>query len=178
MQKITQEQIKKLLDYNPDTGVFTWKHRDRSDFDLNSYFNTDSWNNKFAFKVAGGFSHGYITIAIQGTRYRAHRLAFLFYYGFIPRCIDHINGNRSDNRIANLREATYNQNGYNMRTRKSNKSGVKGVSWHVAGNKWEACLQFNGKKVYLGLFSDINEAENAVKLNRKELHAEFACDGR
>jgi hypothetical protein len=87
--------------------------------------------------------------------------------------VDHIK-NKNDNRIENLREADQNQQQHNKGLTKSNTSGVKGVSWNKRNEKWEAQLKFEGKKLHVGYFIDIKEAETAIKKLREQLHGEFA----
>ena len=104
---LTIEQLRAALDYNPDTGIFTWKHRP----DMSA-----QWNGKWAGKKAGGLhAEGYIGIRVNGRRHSASWLAWLWVHGDWPlEFIDHKNGDRSDNRIDNLREATKSENGANQ----------------------------------------------------------------
>jgi hypothetical protein len=112
---ITQKQLKELLSYDSNTGVFTWIKK--------------TSNRAPVGNVAGYLNHdGYVYIKINNKIYSAHRLAWLFTNKAYPEnMIDHINGNRSDNRICNLREATRVENAYNQKKQKNNTSGVKGV---------------------------------------------------
>jgi hypothetical protein len=103
----------------------------------------------------------------------------LYHNGYLPKfplTVDHIK-NKNDNRIENLREADQNQQQHNKGLTKSNTSGVKGVSWNKRNEKWEAHLKFEGKKIHVGYFIDIKEAEIAVKKLREQLHGEFANHG-
>lgn len=104
--------------------------------------------------------------------YAIHRLVFLMKNGYLPKYIDHIDGNRLNNCIENLREATASQNGQNKKLPKNNKSGVKGVHLNKA-NKWVAQLKIDSKVTYLGSFDDIKLAENAVKEARSKNHGVF-----
>ena len=91
---------------------------------------------------------------------------------------DHWNGIGTDNRICNLRPSTQQENTFNQSISKNNKSGIKGVSWHIASNKWVSQIQFDGEKIHLGCFDDIKEAEKVVRAKREELHKDFANHGK
>lgn len=157
---ISKEYLISLINYNHDTGEFRW---------------IKTGKGRRLNGIAGTKSHGYILITINGTRYPAHRLAWLYVHGSHPKdCIDHINGNRSDNRISNLRQATNMQNHWNTKLRSTNTSGVKGVNFHKKAQKWCAEVWTDGKKNYLGLYEDIEEARRIVENFRKESHGEFA----
>lgn len=151
------------IDYDPITGVFMWKKYvpDQCGW----------WNSKYAGTPAGGVaSKGYLVISITDAgrvrRVVAHRLAFYISNGRPPACqIDHINGDRLDNRMANLREVTHAENMLNQGPRKNNKSGVVGVSWSKAGGKWQA----NGPRQYIGTFSTFELAVAAATEHRVAL---------
>ena len=146
---MTQKYLKKLLSYNPSTGIFTWKIRRRKIRIGN---------------VAGGINdNGYIRIKIDYKLHRAHRLAWLYIYGYLPNEMDHINHNRTDNRIENLREVTREENCKNRSIMLNNTSGITGVYWRKDRKKWQADIGFNGKQIFLGLFTDINEAKEVRK---------------
>ena len=158
---ITSNHLKTILSYCPETGVFTWLVTRRS----------------HAGKVKPGAIatnvsvHGYARIGIDGERYPAHRLAWLYVYGRWPtKQIDHINRNRLDNRIVNLREATDAENRQNMSLSVTNKSGVKGVSWDKQRKKWYAKITHNYKQISLGMFDDIKDAANAYAEEKQRLH--------
>ncbi|MDE1475504.1 HNH endonuclease [Xenorhabdus bovienii] len=89
--------------------------------------------------------------------------------------IDHIDRCRSNNEIQNLRLASHYENSVNKGKRPNNKSGVKGVNWEARNKKWKAQIQADGRKIYLGLFEDIELAEIVVMAARDKLHGEFAC---
>jgi hypothetical protein len=164
---LTQERLKQLLDYNPETGVFTWKHRSTGRV---------QWNTRYAGKRAGwDRGHGYVAIAIDGAYYTGHRLAWLYVYGFWPtNQIDHINCARGDNRITNLREATNAQNKANARLRTTNKSGFKGVSWCKQQQKWVAHIMVNYRSKYLGS-ADTASAAHVLYAHAANKHfGEFA----
>ena len=150
---LTAEYVRSILDYNPETGVFKWKWRDdvrRCD------------NARFAGKVAGVVQlDGYISIRINKRRYLAHRLAWLYVHGEWPaEQIDHIDGVPANNRIANLRLATNQENQRNVGLQKNNSTGIKGVHWHKRRGKFMAEIR-SGKRLYLGYFDTLAEAAAA-----------------
>jgi len=124
--------------------------------------------------IAGCLNNGYTLISINKTYIHAHRAIFLMHHGFLPEIVDHIDGNRSNNQLNNLRAATKAQNAWNSKLHKHNTSGVRGVSWNKQTKKWRAAINVNGKALHLGRFNDIKEAENAVKLARETYHGHFA----
>lgn len=161
---VTQEFLKSVLNYDKDTGIFTWAVNKSKRCNIGD--------------VAGHKDNGYIRIEINNKAYRAHRLAWLYVYGEMPKLhIDHINSNRSDNRVSNLREATYQENSKNYSTPKTNTSGVKNVSWYKKLNKWVVSLGVNGKKKTIGYFDDIEFAELVAIEARNKYHMEFANHG-
>lgn len=117
---------------------------------------------------------GYRRIRFKGKTVAEHRAIFLMFNGYLPECVDHINGNPLDNRIENLREATNSQNMYNSKMPKNNKSGVKGVSWDTQYEKWRVMLGVNNKYLNLGRYSSLNEAALAIKNARSFYHGDFA----
>jgi hypothetical protein len=155
---LTQERLKELLHYDPDTGIFT---------NL-----TQRANCVKKGAVAGWNDNGYVRIEILGKNYRAHRLGWLYMYGAFPKKdVDHINGDRSDNRIANLREATDLQNGQNRHAPgKNNTSGYLGVSWSKRENKFIAQIRVNRKGRQLGFFDTAEEAHECYLKFKKQDH--------
>ena len=123
-------------------------------------------------------SKGYKVIIFRGVQYRTHRVIWFLVKGEQPTTIlDHINNNPTDNRIENLRPASMNQNQHNAKTRKDNTSGVKGVYWHKPNKRWIARVKINNKYIHIGNFTDLNEAEQAVKEARQQIHGEYANHG-
>ena len=145
-QDITAEKLRELLHYDPATGIFTWK--------------IGSANQVKAGDAAGcPTGNGYLQIRLQSRLYKAHRLAWLYVYGEWPEDqLDHINRNRSDNRISNLRDVTQKQNHQNRSKSSNNTSGHTGVVWHKQRSKWQAKIMHNKKDISLGLFTNIEEA--------------------
>lgn len=159
LSELTQDQLKKLLRYNPDTGVFTWLERDLSDFTDDKHeptHNMNKWNAKHAGSVAGslrkstGRRTDYYRIRINNKSYYAHRLAWLYVYGKFPDQIDHINGDGLDNRIENIRSVSHQVNHTNMPRQRNNVSGIPGVYWSSADACWIARIKVNNKMINLG----------------------------
>ena len=120
--------------------------------------------------------NGYLRITVDGVSRYAHRLAWLYEHGTEPKHqIDHINGDPSDNRIANLREATPAENSQNKKgPMKNNKSGIRGVSYSKAAKKWQAFIALDGETKYLGLYQTPELAGSAYEAARKSLHTFLA----
>jgi len=115
-------------------------------------------------------SYGYIQICLDWRMYKAHRLAWLYIHGHMPeRQLDHINHNRTDNRISNLREATPSENAQNrVGAQRNSKSGILGV--HKFKNKWRAFIQINGKTKNIGDFDTSEQARDAYLRAKRQLH--------
>jgi hypothetical protein len=159
MKSTTAETLRGLLDYEPETGVFRWQ--------------VTRGRLAKAGAVAGTVnSRGYIRIMVNGTTFMAHRLAWLHTYGAWPKQqIDHINGDRANNRIANLRDVSQSTNQQNqLRAQKNNTSGFLGVSWHKANKRWGAKIWANGQRLFLGLFDTADEAHAAYLAAKLQLH--------
>jgi len=119
-------------------------------------------------------NNGYRKLSIKSKRYQEHRIIFLMYHGYLPDTIDHIDGNPANNRIENLREATQQQNCYNSSTHGRNTSGHRGVSWSRAWNKWQAYVNVNKKRKFLGYFEDLELAGLVAAEARDLYHGNFA----
>jgi hypothetical protein len=172
---ISQDYLKSILNYDEDTGLFTWKIRPIDHFKTKRSFSI--WNVKNSGKIAGWIDeYGYRRISIDGRNYRAHRLAYLYVYGLNPKEIDHIDvhGSKSDNRIKNLRAATSAQNRQNRGIRRDNKYGIKGISFHKKIGKWYAEIQSNNERFYLGCFASKDEAIKAYNEAIQQHHKEFS----
>lgn len=121
---------------------------------------------------------GYMQLRLGNRMYRAHRIVWFLHYGEQPpEYIDHINGDRTDNRPENLRKACHHTNLANAKRSTRNTSGVKGVHWAKNHNKWVAKVGFKGKQRIAGYFDDIAEAEIAVRQLREQLHGDFTNHG-
>lgn len=150
---ITQQQLKEVLDYNERTGEFTWKV---------TLSNRGKKGNIAGYKN----TQGYWYIRIHGDKYLAHRLAWLYVHGDWPKNeIDHINHDRADNRLCNLRPVTRKENCRNSGLRSNNTSGKTGVSRLKANGKWKSTIQDR----YLGTFDDFEHAVIAREAAEKAL---------
>ena len=153
--------LRKLLRYEPDTGNLFWRHRDASLFKTER--DCKRWHNRYGGKQAGCINgRGYIVIRLSGRGLRAHRIAWAIHHGRWPTDqIDHVNGDRADNRIENLREVTIQENQKNKKTPCTNTSGVMGVRWDKQRAKWRALIKVDGKAQHLGCFDSIEDAAAA-----------------
>lgn len=123
-------------------------------------------------------SVGYKVVGFKGKQYLAHRVIWFLVKGEQPpKILDHINNDKLDNRIENLRGVTQNQNQYNSKIPKNNTSGIKGVSFIKSLNKWRARLRLNNKRIHIGLFTDLEDAANAVRETRQKLHGNYTNHG-
>lgn len=159
---LTLERLREALRYDSRTGNFHWLVNPKN-------------GNKIG-DIAGRPNRcGHWQIMIDGKRYYAHRLAWLYVYEKWPEVqLDHINLIPGDNRIDNLRYADRHQNGQNRRKQRDNKSGYKGVCWHKATQKWIAQIRINRVSKHLGIFSDPRLAYAAYCEAAKKYHGEFA----
>ena len=129
-------------------------------------------------KRAGGFdARGYLCLKINNIQVKLHRVIFMMHHGFLPEIIDHIDGNKSNNTIENLRAATPLENTLNSKKPITNRSGVKGVCWHKTKNKWIASCSLGRKIYHVGYFDDIQEAAQTLHKFRETLHGSFANHG-
>ena len=162
---ITTEITRELLNYEPETGVFTWNTRARNWF--KSEGNYKRGNAKNAGEAAGCIgtnARGYpvLVIRVLGKMHKAARLAFLWMGEPLPEQVDHDNGDSLNQAWANLKPSSAADNNKNLSMYRNNTSGITGVFWNEATDKWKAQVRSSGKQIYLGLFYDINEAAAAV----------------
>ena len=137
-----------------------------------------SWGKiKAGTQVVSVSNRGYVVVQLNRKRYLAHRIIWLLVYGKMPIMVDHIDGNKQNNRIENLREVDNTLNHWNERRRSTNKSGHKGVWWHKQSKRWEAACRANGKQVTIGRFERIEDAVEAVKQFREQQHGQYANHG-
>jgi hypothetical protein len=164
---VTQERLKELFAYDALTGLFIRRKA------------VGRHGRHKALSIAGTRqNHGYTVLNIDGRRYMAHRLAWLYFYGRWPDGdLDHINEVKDDNRISNLREATRAQNMQNVRRHKHNTSGYKGVSWMPDRHKWRAYIFVNYKQQHIGLYNSPEEARDARRSAETRLHSHRSRKG-
>jgi len=158
MKELTYARAAALLTYNKESGALTRAKR--------------LSNSVTVGEIAGSLHQkGYIYLYVDGRRYLAHRVAWLLETGSWPLAqIDHIDGNRANNRWLNLREVSNQQNAENKRAASSNTSGLLGVSWMSQAGKWRAQICCDGNVKYLGLFKDKNAAHAAYLKQKRLLH--------
>ena len=140
------------------------------------------WKKKIGSRAIIGYKLGtldkeYIRARIQRKNYRIHRLIFLYHYGYLPEFIDHFDGNKLNNKIENLREATRSENGWNKSIQINNKSGIKNVNWHKRDKKWMVQISVNGEKKHFGAYYDIEVAKFIAETMRNKYHGNFANHG-
>lgn len=160
--KLCPETLRELVAYDPETGKFTWRERTEKHFpdeNVRNGFNT-RYANQPAFITK--CTHGYMRARIFTQFLKAHRVAWAITHGEWPDHIDHINGDRADNRLCNLRSVTKAENAKNLRMNAKNKSGVTGVYWAKVGH-WRASIRVNGKTHILKSTSSFEEAVKARK---------------
>lgn len=177
---ISAEFARQLLDYNPQTGILTWKARTPAMFKPSpcrgmrkprtAEWACNRWNACYAGKTAGTLNRkGYIVVLIKKIAYQSHRIIWLIVTGEWPEDdIDHRDGIKSNNRWENLRKATNAENKQNSEKYRSNKSGFLGV--HLHGNRWKAQIIVNYKMVHLGFFDTPEEASAAYKKGKQKFH--------
>jgi hypothetical protein len=129
---------------------------------------------KIKGKQAGWINKGYVMVGIGGQEQPAHRIIFLLEHGYCPEFIDHIDGNRSNNKIENLRQATLFENARNSKRPSHNTSGYKGVCWDKNRNKWMAHITINQKFKSLGRYNNIDDARIAYANAAKHYFGKFA----
>jgi len=160
---LTQAELKEHLHYDPDTGIFT---RIKS-------VSSSAMAGMRAGSVSG---NKYRRIMISGKLYAEHRLAWLYVHGNMDLLLDHIDRDRQNNRISNLRPCTLSQNGINCALRSHNTSGHTGVCWNKKLNKWQGQIMVERKLIHLGLFLEKDLAINAYKEARDKYYPNFKIE--
>lgn len=167
-REIDVNYLRERILYFPDTGEIFWKPKEDR---------LIKWNNRYAGKRAFNSidKNGYLRGTFGKSVYLAHRIAWTYVHGKIPQDleIDHVNMIRNDNRIINLRLANKSENQRNTRVSSNNKCGLKGVCWDKNAKKWKAQIFIDGRKIYLGLFSEKNDAYRAYCIEAEKVHLEF-----
>jgi len=159
--ELTQQQVIDLFEYKD--GHLFWKH-ERSNIPLD--------------KMAGYIGPDQrVRIRCKSKNYLSYRLIFLMHKGYLPQYIDHIDGDRLNNKIENLREATISQNNQNIKKRITNTSSEKNVYWCKRRKKWTVKFTLNEKQVYVGHYVDLELAGFVAQMAREKYHGEFANHG-
>jgi len=155
-ETLTQARLHELFDYK--NGQLLNKTKRRS---------------QIAVGAPAGYMtiRGYINIRVDGKMYKAHRLIYLYHYGFMPDMLDHIDCDKTNNCIENLRPCTKSENGMN-RADSYAKTGLRNV--YLRGDKYQVHLKKSGKNYYIGTFSCLDHAKSAAKEARLKLFGEFA----
>ena len=159
---MTYDEVRELFDYR-DGGLY---HRQ-----------THSSRAKEGTHAGYVAKLGYRRLQVLNKRYSEHTLVFLWHHGFIPDVIDHINRDPSDNRIENLRAASYSENLYNTKRHADNKTGCKNVSWHAPSKSYRVEINAAKKYLHLGYFKDLELADLVAQEARDLYHGRFAHHG-
>ena len=141
-----------------------------------NYKDGELYHRKNGKKVVCSKTKGqrYLRINVQGKSYALHRIIFLYHVGYFPKVTDHIDGNRYNNRIENLREVTQQQNCLNRTHTAHSKSPYKNVYWNKAANKWAVVMSVDGIRKYFSLFEDIDLADLVAQEARSKYHGAYA----
>ena len=152
---VSQERLKELYDYRD--GAFFWKTTGEE------HKPTPITNH-----------HRYRRLVVDKKAYAFHRLVFMYHHGYVPKIVDHIDNDRTNNRIENLRETTQQLNCLNRVTHKNNKSGCKNVHWEKRVNKWCVLISVDRKRKVIGYFEDFEFAELVADEARQKFHGTYA----
>jgi len=159
--ELTQNKAKELFEYS--NGALYWKVKPANSVNVGD-------------KVGGlnGNKHPYLRLKYKEYRYLVHKVVFLYHHGYIPDCVDHIDGNSLNNNIENLREATKSQNSLNQtNNRKNNTSKCRNVYWYKHQNKWAVSIVVNKVKRFFGYFEDLELADLVATMAREKYHGQF-----
>lgn len=163
---VTQERVKELFDYDPETGAFVWKvaHGSSKRIPAGTVVKTVT-------------VRGYIAVRFDGKLHLVHRLIWLYVYGYMPVEVDHRNNIPTDNRLVNLRPCDRLRNAKNVKCHKDTASGIKGVYKTKNGKRWTSRIMVNGQDHVLGTFDTPEAASAAYKEAAFKYHGEFANVG-
>lgn len=178
---MNQQYLKECFDYDPNTGVLTWKHRPKSHFNSDRYYRTV--NSNFAGKVAGHpnpLHDNRVTVRLLGKMIKAARIIWEMHHGSIPEGmqIDHINGIPSDDRWHNLRLVTRHQNCQNRKTSSNSSIGLRGVAFCKSTGRYTARITVNGEDIWLGRHDTPEAAANAYKEASIKYYGKFSYYAR
>lgn len=168
MQQISQQQLKELFDYREDGNLVRIKTTQGFNAQIGCVLGSKENPRK------PKRNNRYSATTLNGARYKVHQLIYLYHNGYIPKALDHVNGNTFDNRIENLRPVTTTENAQNRKKPVSNTSGIKGVTWNKNLNSWKVRIGVNDKRLYLGDFKDLELAELVANEARNKYHGKYA----
>ena len=154
---LTQQEVNYMFDYKD--GTLYWK-------------NTTCRTTKVGDRAGTPDYKGYLRVWVKTKLYRNHHIIYLMHHGNLPKFIDHIDNDKTNNRIENLRECTLSENQHNRKINSNNTSGVKNVTWRY--NRWVVRLSVNGKSKEIGRFEDLELAELVAIMAREKYHKQFA----
>lgn len=154
------EYINECFVFNPKTGTLTWKERPLYHF-KNEWRRNQSNSRNRGKNVSCKEAGGYLVVKLEGQTYKAHRLIWKMFYGEDATFIDHINGDRTDNRIDNIRSVSFSENTKNRKISKNNTSTHQGVYWHTKHKKYGAYIDVDGKRLHLSWTDSFEEAKDA-----------------
>lgn len=178
----SQEVLRQLLDYDPETGALTWRERGVEWFKDGKQTREHSaatWNGKNAGRSAftTPLRSGHLSARLLGRTSLAHRVIWKWMTGDDADTVDHIDGKQSNNRWDNLRSVAHAINGRNCKLKKNNTSGANGVSWCNRRKKWAASVHVDYRKRFLGEFEDFEKAV-AVRRAAEKAHGFHKNHGR
>ena len=167
------ELLRQIFHYDPETGLLTNKSRPKNMFP--SELTWKAWTTRFAGTPVTKNAKNRIDVSISGVSYLGHRIAYKMFHGIEPPpVLDHINMIKTDNRISNLRPASYSQNACNKRKQSNNKVGAKGVSFDKYTRRYAANIAINKQQIHLGRFDTVEEAVAAYERAAAIYHGDFA----
>lgn len=169
----SQSLLDSLLSYDPETGVLSFKKRlPNTDASFGASERTlAAWNARYAeVPITNRVGDGYVCVTISGQKYPAHRIIWKMVHGADPLTIDHIDGDKTNNRLENLRNVSDLENQHNRKLNANNSSGVSGVRWVEARRRWISRIRSGGRLVVLGSFVSKDDAISARKMAERSLN--------
>lgn len=168
------EYLRECFDYDPDTGILTWRERPVEHFTSAGLCRRT--NLRWANKEAGRTNQSRREVRVYGASFFVHRIIWKIIYGADPaEQIDHIDGNSLNNKISNMRSATSAQNAHNMKAKPTRDGALKGATFCKDTKRWKSAITLGGKHIHLGRFDTQKEAHEAYIEASKKHHGEFGC---